>query len=793
MARSKKRHSRNRIRFWPALLGLLVAAGILTGAYYGITRLLAGVVPAGNSGIPGLVAVESSLSPAVHKTVDTGVAYFGDLPSRYAFRVTVGSLPVEDLPGLIQLTDSRGQQLRVATVKRQSGFDIKPADHDFVAGETYRITLTTPLQFVAENLQPYHTVYFRIAGDYAEQVVYKTHVVQLNVSDVISADGPDLIVRGGSCKAGNILILPPGVSGSSTARAVIAESVTEAVDGLHVFTREPALAEVFRDLDLSGRYALQISQANLSVAQRSGLTVINQSGGSTIRIQATVSPFGDDGPRMVMVYEDQPELMIDLREDGTVAFALYSNGKTSLDYELASDAAGGLSPDVNRQEIISRLQTALASEPDLLAENATLLQAKLTPVDSALSLELNILINLEAAFKGNLSGQLNENLGSTAGVMLFADQALAYGSVDEADSLTGSIRLLGSSRLSGAVSLQARMSLLQFAEVTLDSRTGWQSESAGFLGTANEIWGSLPGQEPSALPLGWYTAAGSSLMTGSLVSRNGTAEQRFDGLTCYAVDSKPLGPWGVQQIPLTLSAPGTVEFDETMDTVALPGIDLQSLDLIGNQITGTAADPADILFLFNRSQLFLDSNGMLQLPAGLALGEYTADLSLVGLPDVKGNLTLRKVKPQLSADLRLIAELLTMQKADAIARLGTSFTRVAAGADGWLDGFEYESRGLTLCFYPAGMQPDPDNGITEDDLDRTVMIYCDSKIDINEARVGMTTRQIKAILGEPTAFYPASEYFMLDVSLYNIQGLMISFAGAGDSEATSYAFISLVK
>jgi len=791
MARSKKRRSRSRTRFWPALLGLVLAAGILASAYYGITRLLAGVVPATLSGIPGLMPVESDFSPAVQMTADSSTAYFSELPANYAFRITSNGIQAADLAALISLTGNDGNPVDYVAVKRQNGFDIQPASQKFSAGATYRITLSAPLAFAAENLQPYQTVYFSISRDDSQQMAYQRNVIELQPSDVLTWSETELTVRSGTCKSGNILLLPSAVTGRSAPIALLAESVNETAGGLRVTVQEPALTDIFRELDVHGRFALQISQAEIKATQRPGLQVVDQSGGNTLKFQATVSPFGDTGPRLIVTYEDQPEFILNLQADGSLAFGLASNGKTHLTYELTPDGINGLSPETDRAAIISRLQTALASEPDLLAENITLFEAALTPADFPLAIKLNILLDLEAAFKGSLSGQLSENLNGTAGARLFASQVVAYGSSDTG-SLTANLRQLGNSRLNSAITSQAQLQLLQFTAVTLNTRHNWETSSAGFIGAEDRIWGSLPGQEPSGLTLGLYNASGTSRISGSLASRLGDQSVRSDDFLCFSGEPANLGPWGAQQIPISLSSTEPIEFDETMTAAALTGISLQALDLSTNQLVAGLIDPAGILVLLDRSQLFV-TDGQLQLPAGLALGEHTAAISLPALPDVKGSLILRKIKPVLSADLRLIAELLTLKKADAIARLGAGYTRVAAGADGWLDGYQYSDRGLTLCFYPAGMQPDPANGITADDLDRTVMIYCDNKIDINDARVGMNPQQIKAILGEPAAFYPASEYFMLDVNSYEIQGLQIKFAGSGDGAATDYAFISRLK
>ena len=799
MARRTRKRARSRVRLWPALLGLVIAAGIFAATYYGITRLLAGVVPAGRLEMPGLAAVEIDDVPGVQASADGSAAYFGELPPDYAFKVAAAGSSADDLAGLIIMTDGNGSKINLQAASRQNSYVIRPSSGDYLPGGTYKIVLPDVAQFTAENLQPYRTIYFSIARDASEEMTFQKNVVEISRQDIFKSDGPSLLLRSGTCKVGNILILPDSASNGASGRAVRVETASESIDGLLITVSEPALGDVFRAISLHGRYMIQTSQISISTARREGLEVVDLSGGNTLKIQAIISTEATSAApalKMTLTYEDQPEFLIDLQDENSFAFSLISNGTITLDYEYkAEDAAYVDTNGLSRAEIISALQTELAKNPAMFEDTIALMQASINPTGSALSIQLALDLDLAAVLRGSLAGQLTEDIASTAGTRLFAGEALAFGSNGMLSS-AGTVSLLGSGTAKGALTLNANISLLQFASASISVRRDWQVEAAGSITGEYVGWTSQAGQQAGDLPLGFCSASRNDQAVGTVTNLANGKGSSFDDLNCFIGEDRVFGPHGTSKLPLALSVSAKLEFDETMSTAALPPISLQMLDLELNEITAEPADPSSLLLLLDRVQLFVE-NGQLKLPANLAIGNHEVIISLPGIPDVKGSLTLTKVKPALSSDLRQIAQLLGlpglsgMHKADAIALLGNSYTQVPAGADGWMDGYYYEQSGLTLCFYPAGMAPDPDRGITEDDLDRVVMVYCEDKTDINDARVGMSPRDIKAILGEPVMYYPASEYFMMDVNSFNIGGLSISFAGTGEDLETQYAYITL--
>ena len=104
----------------------------------------------------------------------------------------------------------------------------------------------------------------------------------------------------------------------------------------------------------------------------------------------------------------------------------------------------------------------------------------------------------------------------------------------------------------------------------------------------------------------------------------------------------------------------------------------------------------DLTFKLGDSIITLE-NGQLPLPASLPLGDTAITVSLNSDQSIQSILTLTKIKPLLSADMRHIADLLKMHKAEVLALLGSDYTRTPIGADGWMDGYAYAASGLTLA------------------------------------------------------------------------------------------------
>ncbi len=111
--------------------------------------------------------------------------------------------------------------------------------------------------------------------------------------------------------------------------------------------------------------------------------------------------------------------------------------------------------------------------------------------------------------------------------------------------------------------------------------------------------------------------------------------------------------------------------------------------------------------------------------------------------------------PETEDDLQYLLELLRMNKAMVLARIGPDYTVKGLVREFWiynggnvfrsdaLEGFDYSDKGLMLAFYPE------DTDVEGADLSQVQYVQCNEDYTINGVRAGMTFDEIKAVLGKP--------------------------------------------
>jgi hypothetical protein len=147
-------------------------------------------------------------------------------------------------------------------------------------------------------------------------------------------------------------------------------------------------------------------------------------------------------------------------------------------------------------------------------------------------------------------------------------------------------------------------------------------------------------------------------------------------------------------------------------------------------------------------------------------------------------------KNHLSDDLQLITKLLGMTKTEAVSLLGKTYTIVDSGGEGWLEGYYFAEKGMTLSFYKKGTIVDPSKGIKAEDFNKVLAVSCNEKVDLNGARVGMTLNQFKAALGNPTKIIKADESYPVDIVYFKVSTLSISVRLGGNNGTVDFINIS---
>lgn len=790
-------------------IGLVVGLALCVAVYFGFSALTAAFSTTRTIlDTPGLLLVTQDKPPLLRALADGTAAFYSDLPVDYSFRIKgADGTTANDLLKIVKITDSQGRTIELQAVPDSVGFAVVPVSGAYAPGERYAIDLLAPAVFIAEDMAPWQTIYFSIFQNEVDQLAFQNNVISNHLTDFFSVEGQKLIMKSGSFRAGNILLLPASNESGAALKAYKIVTVAAQGKNFEITTSEPAFDEVFKAISLNGRYAVQADQVKMDTSAIeeklksdfgfSVASVTNQSTADSFKIAIelsntppTESSAIKPGYIIMLTYEDRPEFALNLQSNGQFALNYISDGTLQINIRFLQDGAQ-LNPDVidslTKVVVADLIDANLKLDPYRNSSLIPLIDAQIFSDSSPLLVHLEVDLPWTALLNGFFTAQMNIVNAFDAELEYFAGKPLVMAIASPTASQLQGLTLIGSAEYSGALQTRVEMSLLQYAKISLSSENLWHTEIRGQF----KDWTSNPTFAAQEFN-GYLMSSGSSAIHGQLFSQFGDQKHNFPDLNFFESPEVTLGPFGTLNLPLAMHISQAITFDETITMTDLPAfsVDFYNLELRQNQTL--PIEVKDLTFRIGDSIINLE-NGQLPLPASLPLGDTTITVSLTSDPVIQAALTLTKVKPLLSADLRYIADLLKMHKAEVLALLGSEYTRTPIGADGWMDGYAYAASGLTLAFYPEGMAALPDEGITEDDLDRVIFVYCDDKTDINGARVGMTPTQVAAVLGAPTQFFAANEYYPMNTYRYVIDSLEIDFVSSADDQATIFAYMTAKK
>lgn len=789
-------------------IGLLVGLALCFGIYLGFNGLT-GIFSATRTimDTPTLKLVTQDKPPLLRALTDGSGAFYSDLPVDYSFRIKgTDGTTANDLLKLVKISDREGRIIELQAVPDSVGFAVIPVSGTYVPGQRYKIELLSPAVFVAADMAPWQTIYFSIFQEAVDQISFQNNVISSHLADFVSVDGQKLIMKSGSFRVGNILLLPAANEPGAALKAYKVVSVAAKGDNFEITTSEPAFDEIFKSVNLNGRYAVQADQIEIDTAAIeeklksafgfAEVKATNKSSADILKIEIAMS---DKLPSdsayapaysILLTYEDRPEFALNLESSGQFAFNYISSGSLQFSINFIQENAQ-LNPDVvdslTKTVVADLIDANLKLDPYRNSSLIPLIDAQIFSDSSPLSVHLQIDLPWAALLNGVFTAQINTVNAFDAELEYFAGKPLVMANASPTASQLQGLTLIGRAEYSGALQTRVDLSLLQYAEISLMSESLWHSEVWGQF----KDWTSNPTFAAQEFN-GYLKSTGSSAIHGQLTSRIGEQNHFFPDLKFFESPEVVLGPFGSLNLPLAITVSQAVTFDETTALAALPTISVDFYNLEFKQKQTMPVEAKDLTFKLGDSIITLE-NGQLPLPASLPLGDTAITVSLNSDQSIQSILTLTKIKPLLSADMRHIADLLKMHKAEVLALLGSDYTRTPIGADGWMDGYAYAASGLTLAFYPEGMTASTADGITEDDLDRVIFVYCDDKTDLNSARVGMTPQQVAAILGTPTQFFAANDYYPMNTYRYVIGALEIDFVSSGDDQPTVFAYLTTKK
>ena len=130
----------------------------------------------------------------------------------------------------------------------------------------------------------------------------------------------------------------------------------------------------------------------------------------------------------------------------------------------------------------------------------------------------------------------------------------------------------------------------------------------------------------------------------------------------------------------------------------------------------------------------------------------------------------QKFEPTLSS----ISAFMDYSKDQVLEYLGKEYTIVMAGAEGLEDGYYYEEYGITLLF-------------EYNEPYRVMRVECADTISIQGARLGMTFKEIKEILGKGESFKAEDgEYIGRYYLNYHLCNRLVQFGAPKENASTDY-------
>ncbi|MDD5018717.1 MAG: zinc ribbon domain-containing protein [Eubacteriales bacterium] len=166
-----------------------------------------------------------------------------------------GAMSESDVRDAVSAQDAVGQAIALHFEFNDSEADISIPEEDIVPGMPYTVTLGDGVNFIKSELQYARMITFIPEREDTQIIEYQDNVVELDGTDANIGDEGTLTLTGDQqLDEGDIIILSAeGENGLPEQTAYKVDSVSE--DG-RIETSEPAIEEIFEQLDISGTYQM---------------------------------------------------------------------------------------------------------------------------------------------------------------------------------------------------------------------------------------------------------------------------------------------------------------------------------------------------------------------------------------------------------------------------------------------------------------------------------------------------------------------------------------------------------
>ena len=165
----------------------------------------------------------------------------------------VDSTEDSDYGSLFELSDAEGKKMDPSVKRVRSGqFRILPPSGGYEEGSTYTLALNEEAVFSGEELKPVRTLVFCIEREAIEKYTYTDSVHDFKKEEITALSDSVIELPGDGLQAGDIVV------GQNSGDEYIAYKITELLDNNSASVEQPALEEIYDELEVYGEYVLSI-------------------------------------------------------------------------------------------------------------------------------------------------------------------------------------------------------------------------------------------------------------------------------------------------------------------------------------------------------------------------------------------------------------------------------------------------------------------------------------------------------------------------------------------------------
>jgi hypothetical protein len=475
-------------------------AAVLGAAAVALVLFLTGVIPVAGGGSQENNELWERVSSSNYlEVLDSGGVVTGEIVVRgEADEAAWGVMTdaVYDGGEMAAAADALDGPVELSVRQNDGGAKISIPEKLIEPGMPYTVTLAAGVHFTADKLKNARAVTFIADREDVETIVYKDNVVELTVNEAqVTGDGVLKIDSQRDVGEGDILVVPvkndTGVTQQTAFRVKSVES-----DG-SVTTEEPALEEIFEELEISGTYEIDPDdfvmdeaavekQVRESALFESLVRTVHAADDDEITIKVERLPNAGKtlnfrvkiqwGNGFTVVLDLGLKVTVDVDVVKTLVYDISCNTLTTVDVSL------GYGDDAKKSDKLPEGMTKEdyeEIEEDLRSEGNSIFRLGYIPIPFPGPASLTLGVDAFASFElvGDLDLSSGLAYGYKMGVIVGPGKFKPYSSREVSMDID---RAIGKVKLSGKAGLKASVtvSVLKVAEAGFEAEGGPYLEGA---------------------------------------------------------------------------------------------------------------------------------------------------------------------------------------------------------------------------------------------------------------------------------------------------------------------------